>query len=279
MDRFGTSVVLTEEEVGGGTLPASTWEGRSTVESFIVVGCLLTPRAYRFDVLRMTPTNILRPPRRVTMQVFADNRFLLTFNHMVDRDRALDGGPWIFDRNLVILNSVCSDVNPIDVDLNLCTFHVHIHRLPLRMMTRTVAEYIGTRLGEFLESEHAQAHFLTGSKLCIWVRVDIRRPLKWCLIIRSPKGDKLTVSFTYERLPMFCYACGVLGHIAWDCEKYLEGEWGKETDLQYGPWLREVSGVSTLGQALLGGGGSRRPGGGAEMGGGRGYSGGGGGDL
>ncbi|KAK4425454.1 hypothetical protein Salat_1739400 [Sesamum alatum] len=45
-------------------------------------------------------------------------------------------GPWIFEKNLVILAKVCNDVNPLDGDLNRCAFYVHVHGLPLHMMMR-----------------------------------------------------------------------------------------------------------------------------------------------
>lgn len=45
--------------------------------------------------------------------------------------------------------------------------------------------------------------------------------------------------FKYERLPNFCYQCGLLEHDLKDCkhkdEINKEGEMG---EFQYGPWLR-----------------------------------------
>ncbi|KAL0460648.1 UNVERIFIED_CONTAM: hypothetical protein Slati_0692000 [Sesamum latifolium] len=174
MDQFGKSLTLTGDEVDGLTLPASVWEGSREVEGLMLVGRLLTPRPYRFDVLRMALNNILRPLRGVTVRSLGDSRFLLSFNHVVDRDRALDGGPWIFDRNLVILSSVCPDENPAVVELQWCAFHIHIHGLPLR--------------------------------------------------------EEIQISFTCERLPTFCYACGMLGHIVRDCGSRLEEQGGRELD-------------------------------------------------
>ena len=47
------------------------------------------------------------------------------------------------------------------------------------------------------------------------------------------------VSFQYERLPIFCYWCGVLNHDERDCKLWLNsnGTLWKE-DQHYGAWLR-----------------------------------------
>ncbi|KAK4414785.1 hypothetical protein Salat_2585400 [Sesamum alatum] len=60
--------------------------------------------------------------------------------------------------------------------------------------------------------------------------------------LRSPSGEELSVSFMYEKLPTFCYVCGVLGHIVRDCiQRFGKGEEPRaEDDLPYGPWLREM---------------------------------------
>ncbi|KAK4415799.1 hypothetical protein Salat_2687300 [Sesamum alatum] len=60
-----------------------------------------------------------------------------------------------------------------------------------------------------------------------------------CTKIRSSEGWELTVSFTYKRLPNFCYLCGKLGHLFKDCElQYEQGFSGLGDQNPYRPWLR-----------------------------------------
>ncbi|KAL0386176.1 UNVERIFIED_CONTAM: hypothetical protein Sradi_3011900 [Sesamum radiatum] len=248
LERLVRSLVLTEEEEGELILSQEVWKGDETVEGFLVVGRLLTPRPYRFDVLRMTFMNILRSIRGLELKLLTANRFMIRFNHVADRDKAINGCPWIFDRNLIILTHTTAEEDPLKVDLSYSPFQVHIHGLPGRMMTREVAEAIGTRLGSGVQFDQTQLKSMWGSKMRVKVSLDVRKPLKRVLRVRSPEREEVMVSFTYEKLPTFCYACGILGHIIRDCSARLEaldrGE--DEGEPQYGPWLRENRGVGQL---------------------------------
>ncbi|KAL0439022.1 UNVERIFIED_CONTAM: hypothetical protein Slati_2385200 [Sesamum latifolium] len=52
-----------------------------------------------------------------------------------------------------------------------------------------------------------------GASLRIRVGLNVNRPLKRALKVRSMLGEELLVRFTYDRLPNFYYLCGLLGHI------------------------------------------------------------------
>ncbi|KAL0313473.1 UNVERIFIED_CONTAM: hypothetical protein Sradi_5746600 [Sesamum radiatum] len=204
LERLTRTLVLTEDEEAG--LDVGTPVGQGSVEhqGYLVVGRLLTPRAFRYDVLKSTLISVIRQVRGMDVRLLADHRFLIRFTHIADRDRALKGCPWAFDRNLVILASITDDES------------------------------------EFLEYDKSNSW---GASIRVRVALDIRMPLKRFLRMRTATGE-LTVSFTYERLPNFCYGCGVLGHILRDCPKSVEDpDSFNGTELQYGSWLRESRAV------------------------------------
>jgi hypothetical protein len=75
--------------------------------------------------------------------------------------------------------------------------------------------------------------------LRVKIQMDITKPL--------PRGRKLNiegkivwVTFKYERLPKFCFHCGVLNHGKTGCAKKSELRHLKANP-QYGPWLRAAS--------------------------------------
>ncbi|KAK4428982.1 hypothetical protein Salat_1198200 [Sesamum alatum] len=242
LEQLDRALVLTEEEARGVTLSEVEWEGCREVTGFMMVACLLTPRPFRYDVLKATLLSILRPVRGMELKLLQGNRFLLNFQHELDRDKALAGRPWIFDRNLMLLSQLGLEDNPMSVDLSTSPFHVRIHGLSIRLMTQEVGMAIGNRLEKIVEVAYGRSSTYWGDQLRILVALSIRKPLQRQMQIRSPSGEELTVSFTYEKLPTFYYGCGVLGHIARDCiQRFGQGEEIRsEDDLPYGPWLREI---------------------------------------
>ena len=71
---------------------------------------------------------------------------------------------------------------------------------------------IGASLGEVLEVDVADTRVQWGK--CLWVRVslDVSRKLIRGKRIHGEEGVDWWVLFKYERLPNFCYRCGLLEH-------------------------------------------------------------------
>ncbi|KAL0430277.1 UNVERIFIED_CONTAM: hypothetical protein Sradi_0653700 [Sesamum radiatum] len=81
-----------------------------------------------------------------------------------------------------------------------------------------------------------------GSSMRIRVFVDVTKPLKRVLKIRTTLGDEQLLSFTYERLPNFCYLCGCLGHLSKFCElRFAENFTDPGEATPFGPWLRATN--------------------------------------
>lgn len=77
-----------------------------------------------------------------------------------------------------------------------------------------------------------------GKVLCV-VRVllDIKKPLRVRMKMKKPGADWFWVNFRYERLPSFCFHCGVIGHGDRFCPVAFATEVvGKEKP--FGSWLR-----------------------------------------
>ncbi|KAK4426248.1 hypothetical protein Salat_1393300 [Sesamum alatum] len=96
---------------------------------------------------------MMNPVKGMDIKALSEGCFLLFFHHAIDKQRILAGCPWSFEKNLIILNDVPADANPVHVDLNWCDFVVHVHELPLSKMTKGVAQHVGNRLELFKELE------------------------------------------------------------------------------------------------------------------------------
>ncbi|KAG8383578.1 hypothetical protein BUALT_Bualt04G0028100 [Buddleja alternifolia] len=150
----------------------------------------------------------------LTVRKISVDRFILIFNHRVDRQQAIEDGPWDFDKNLIVLSTLSESDNPSTVALNLSDIRISI--------------------GTF-KAVHIEENGISWtSTIRITVTLDITQPLKQALKLKSASSE----SHIYERLPNFCYLCGTIGHISKLCKlRYLPTFVDPGTLLLFGPWL------------------------------------------
>ncbi|KAL0419329.1 UNVERIFIED_CONTAM: hypothetical protein Sradi_1346400 [Sesamum radiatum] len=131
LGHFRSSICLCDDEEAGMLMPDGLWN--SDTESFhlCLVRRLLTSHSYKFNGFCASIKDMLIVVKGVDIKQLREGRLLLKFNHIIDRDSALKGCPWSFDKHVLILNGIWIDENPMQVDLNHCDFYVHIHDLSL----------------------------------------------------------------------------------------------------------------------------------------------------
>ena len=95
------------------------------------------------------------------------------------------------------------------------------YNLPLKHRTRETGIAIGASLGEVLEVDVADTRVQWGKCLRVHVSLDVSRKLIRGKRIHGEKGVDWWVLFKYERLPNFCYHCGLLEH---DLKDYTRKE-------------------------------------------------------
>lgn len=81
---------------------------------------------------------------------------------------------------------------------------------------------IGSNIGSIMEIE---------SDVVVWdsfarvmVMVNITKPLCRIIKVRSSSGRVVVLEVKYERLPIFCFMCGRIGHMEKDCADAMEDE-------------------------------------------------------
>ena len=60
--------------------------------------------------------------------------------------------------------------------------------------------------------------------MCVRVALPISKPIRRGGFIAGSDGVKSWVTFKYERLPMFCHYCGILGHDLKHCAVHYDVE-------------------------------------------------------
>ncbi|KAL4385934.1 hypothetical protein GQ457_09G015610 [Hibiscus cannabinus] len=112
---------------------------------------------------------------------------------------------------------------------------IRVYKLPLRAMNRDMGLRLGGCVGTALGVDHRVEGGNMGEFLRILVQVDIRKPLRRCVLLNNGLGKQASpCPLRYERLPDFCYFRGLVGHVLSTCTVKPPTEDGKKLQLQYG---------------------------------------------
>jgi 14-3-3 protein epsilon len=154
----------------------------------------------------------------VTIKVVRQGLFLFHFGHVLDMEAVLKGGSWNFDNNMLIVERVQLGMQIESITLNHVNLWVQIHDLPMGLMT----EKVGTRLANYIrgcvEYDKNNDTSFWRKYMRIRVRIDVRQPLKKNTKVKNKEGEWCLVNFKYERLGVFCFVCGIMGHTENKCE-------------------------------------------------------------
>ena len=115
----------------------------------------------------------------------------------------------------------------------------------LRYGVIPVAKEVGGRLGEVVEVEDRRKQEDPNYFMRVKVALPISKPLRRGGFIAGSDGERSWVKFKYERLPLFCHYCGLLGHDLRHCANHFTAtKSGSEMSYQYGDWLKAIGGQS-----------------------------------
>lgn len=95
-------------------------------------------------------------------------------------------------------------------------------------------------MGNFIHSDPNNFGGVWRNYMRIRVAIDVRVSLKSGMKIKRPGGNWLWINFRYERLPSFCFICGIIGHSDRFCERLFASSDGI-VEKQYGVWLRAAT--------------------------------------
>lgn len=96
------------------------------------------------------------------------------------------------------------------------------------------AKMLGNKVGVFLEVYKSSRESFDKS-MRIKVLIDVHNPLKDYVTLKIRGGHVCSIRVKYERLPMFCFLCGRLGHGSNDC---MDVSGDRTPEKKYGASLR-----------------------------------------
>ncbi|MBA0818648.1 hypothetical protein Gohar_003642 [Gossypium harknessii] len=207
--------------------------------------------------MKSTMANLWHPVKGVQIRDLGEKRYIFKFFHIMDMERVLKGSPWTFNNHLLVLHKLSKGEDPLRVPLISASFWVQVHDVPIGFYSENLAIQLGNFIGIFQEYDSANLGKENMNYMRIRIQIDIRRPLKRKKQVKFQNKCSY-VRFKYERLTLFCFYCGRLGHNDSFCEIKMEagveiGEMGWDLSLRAqsrraqvmsSVWLREEGGFS-----------------------------------
>ncbi|XP_042974687.1 uncharacterized protein LOC122306320 [Carya illinoinensis] len=165
-----------------------------------LIGRICLERVVGKEIVSNAMGKIWKISKRAKFQEVAKNTFVLTFTTHADKDRILEGRPWLFDNGLFALRPDDSTIQPSQIMFESEAFWVQIHNLSLGQMTRDYGLLIGALVGRVLEVDTAEDGIGWGKFLRVKLEVSLHKPIARGRFVNS-YGKKLWVQFQYEKLP------------------------------------------------------------------------------
>ncbi|MCH95184.1 hypothetical protein A2U01_0016158, partial [Trifolium medium] len=182
-----------------------------------LVGRFLCERPIHFNSMRVRMANLWQPVKGVAIKEAKPGIFLFNFAHPLDMEAVLIGGPWTFDNNTLVVDRVQLGMQIEHIPLFHADFWVQIHNLPVGLMKEKVGISLANYIGSFVEYDKNNNTSFWRQYMRVRVKVDVRQPLKKDTKVKNKEGEWCTVNFKYEKLGVFCFVCGIMGHAEKKC--------------------------------------------------------------
>ncbi|KAF4402906.1 hypothetical protein G4B88_010358 [Cannabis sativa] len=201
------------------------------------------------DAKALTEVVTSRWLKKVTVFSLAEessmfNCFKLGFESKEDSEWALEQGPWSFKGYTFALRKWMPSVEGPSL-VEYLRLWVEIHNLPQEYFSVANGTLLGATIGkvclvEFEEDNPASWNLF----LRVQVDFNIENPLVSGCFFDLASGVKRWIQFKYEKIGIFCYFCGRLGHQRKGCSLSTLVTMANLDDIpfpMYGPWLSTAS--------------------------------------
>lgn len=222
---------LTSDEADAVILEDEREENLMNLE-WALIGKVLSPNVLHIQTIM----SALRPawgnPKGLVARPVADNTFIVEFASRADKERVKEGAPWTVGKHAVLLNDFVPTLKPSEVTFDRIMLWARIINPRFEMMNKIWGELLGAKVGKVEKVDVDAQGRAWGDYLRVRVSVNVAKPLmRWVTAYSKKHKAYETYEVKYERLPHYCFSCGIIGHSSLECP--TPGERDEEGKLPY----------------------------------------------
>jgi hypothetical protein len=200
---------------------------------WLAVAKVHTSRGFSSSALYADMRSAWNPAKEVVWRKIDDNLFTVQFGCLGDWEKAMYMGPWLFRNNYALMMEKYDGFqNPRSIALNKVAVWTRVMQLPDNYLKEPVIRGMCRKVGEVREVQITLPAGYIGEFVRVRIKIDVEKKLnRFVSVTRDKKKDWYQLK--YEKLPVFCGACGLLGHWYQECGT---GE-HDESKLEWGSFL------------------------------------------
>ena len=189
-------------------------------------GKVLSEKMIHVETVEQALGRVWCPIKGIECKAMGEKKFVITFLQESGKRKALDEGPWMISKELMVVADVDRRKTLDEIDFVLVPIWIHIMNLPIGLMNKEAGKTIGQEVGKFMMVDMEDGDVPIRRFLRVRVRLDIRRPLMRGVTVHDEEENRdRWCPLVYEYLTDFCYICGLIGHTDRSCSIQLaEGE-------------------------------------------------------
>lgn len=257
------AISLNGETRGKITLKSRMKEKGEKIMAGCLVGKVLLNREVKKEGFKAALLPVWKTMKEIKIEELGDNIFIFQFGCEADKRKVLAGGPWHFDKALIVMTEPAGLGEVTKQNFTHVSFWVQILNVPIMCMNTEMLRELGESIGRVEEVATDVTGACFGKYARLRISIDITKPLIKVLHLRQEDEEamdreeqeegedsvnsekEIPMPVRYERLPDFCYVCGHVGHQYRECANYKNQ---LREEMVFGPWMKAPSMIEQLKQ-------------------------------
>ncbi|KAF9605841.1 hypothetical protein IFM89_018861 [Coptis chinensis] len=147
------------------------------------------------------------------VEMIAKGFYKMEFEDRSEFEHVRKNGPWLIQGFIFsIKKGIHTEEVTTSRKFDLVDFWVQIYGIPVDRINEENVRSVGTSLGKVKEVDLCCRTEFRSPVARVRVRMDIKERLMKGIELRTEMGEVFMVKFKYEKLEIFCYFCGCIGH-------------------------------------------------------------------